>query len=388
MERVDIDIAIIGGGVTGLAAAYKALETFPGKSVAVFEKNIFLGEEQSGRNSGVVHGGIYYRSGSKKAINCVRGNKELYSFCDEWKIPIANTGKIIVAVDDTEKETIEALLENGKRNGVSGLEIISREEIKKLESNAEGLCALYSPTTGIVDAAAYVKTLENLVKKRGGMIFCDALVEAISAAEDRATLLVKQSGDEYQVRANYVVNAAGLHAETIGRMINPTFPYQIQAWRGEYMAFNSQSKPELAMQGLNVYPTPKIIPGLFDQQGNPKITLGTHLTPTFEYGAYGKVRIGKRVLVGPKGYVLEGKTKRDPFTQSDFVKDLASLYPHLRSDDLTEEMVGIQVKIAGYDDFVIEQDQLYNYCIHAIADSPGLTASLANADDVVRLMRR
>jgi len=388
MESVEIDLAIIGGGVTGLATAYKALEAMPGKSVAVFEKNEFLGEEQSGRNSGVVHGGMYYRPGSKKAINCVFGNKKLYSFCLEHGVAIARTEKIIVATTPEERILVEELLERGTRNGVPGLEIITGEEVRRLEPNVKALCALYSPTTGIVDAAAYVKTLEKLVKKRGGMIFTDTMVKSIYPSEDQATLRVKQSDEEYEVRANYVVNAAGLYGEKIGRMINPKFQYQIEAWRGEYMTFNSQSRAELVMRGLNIYPTPKVIPELFDEQRNPKMTLGTHLTPTFEYDANGEARIGKKILVGPKGYVLDGKTKRDPFTQSDFVQDLAKIYPSLNSEDLTEEMVGIQVKIKGYDDFVLEKDRRYPYCIHAIADSPGLTASLTNADEIVELIRR
>ncbi len=387
MESVDIDIAIIGGGVTGLATAYKALEAMPGKSVAVFEKNLFLAEEQSGRNSGVVHGGIYYRRGSKKATNCVLGNRELYSFCADNEVAIAQTGKTIVAMNEDEKRMLGSLLENGKRNGVSGLELISREEMQRLEPNVDGLCALYSPTTGIIDAAAYVKTLEKLVKKRGGMIFTDAEVETISPAEDRATLRIKQRGEEYYVMANYIVNAAGLHAEKIGRMINPDFFYKTQAWQGEYMTFNSNRRTELAMQGLNVYPTPKIIEGLFDENGNPKITLGTHLTPTFEYGADEKARIGKMVLVGPKGYMLDG-TIRKPLTRGDFVKDLKRIYPNLRTSDLQREMVGIQVKLIDYDDFVLEKDHRFPYCIHAIADSPGLTASLANAKEIVGLMKR
>ncbi len=387
MERVEIDLAIIGGGVTGLATAYKALEAMPGKSVAVFEKNLFLAEEQSGRNSGVVHGGIYYRTGSKKAVNCVEGNRELYSFCPKNDIAIAQTGKVIVATNLEEKRLIKDLLEKGRRNNVQGLEIITAEEVRHFEPNVNALCALYSPTTGIIDAAGYVKTLDKLVKKRGGMIFTDATVEAISPVEDRATLWVRQSGEEYDVIANYVVNAAGLHADTIGKMINPQFPYQLQGWKGEYMIFNSQSRTELAMRGLNVYPTPKIIEGLFDEQGNHKITLGTHLTPRFEYNAEGVAQIGKTLLVGPKGYLLDG-TIRKPLRRSDFVEDLKRIYPHLRSSDLQKEMVGIQVKVVGYDNFVLEKDRRFPYCIHAIADSPGLTASLANAEEIVGLMKR
>ncbi len=389
MESVEIDLAIIGGGVTGLATAYKALEAMTGKSVAVFEKNKFLGEEQSGRNSGVVHGGMYYRPGSKKAINCVWGNKELYSFCLEHGVAIARTEKIIVATTPEERILVEELWERGTRNGVPGLEMITGEEVRRLEPNVKALCALYSPTTGIVDAAAYLKTLEKLVKKRGGMIFTDTTVEAIFPAEDRATLWVKQGDEEYEVRANYVVNAAGLHADVVGRMINPDFPYQIKPLRGEYMKFNRRTRPELWLNGLNVYPAPRIIPEMFDQDGKPKRMVGTHLTPVFEYDREGKAQIGNTILVGPLGHVVDSKedytSKRHG--KEEFLHDVTSFLSGLAEDDLEEDQVGIQAKLVSYDDFVLENDRRYRNCIHAIPDSPGLTASLANAVEIIGLIR-
>lgn len=401
METAEVDIAIIGGGVIGLAIGYYLTQEFPAKAVALFEKNKFLGEEQSGRNSGVVHAGHLYRPGTKKAGLCLRGNKMLASFAQEQKIPYQRTGKITVATIVEEEKVLEFYLQQSRKNGVDDTQIISAVEIKKMEPNVTARCALYTPTTGIIDAAAYVRTLESLLCRQGGYILKEAEVVAIAVGEknNNLTILQKENGKTYAVKAEYLINAAGLESEIVGKKINPNFPYVIKPHRGNYLKFNKNRHEEIAMSGLNVYPVPQPIPGLFNQDGKPKMMVGTHLTPTFEYVFEGNnnenveienkerrnVRIGRTVLVGPLA-CQDGQNGKSP-TKKMFLDEVIHFFPGLKEEDLEEEMTSIQVKIAGYDDFVIERDRMFGNCIHVIADSPGLTASLAIAEKVIKILR-
>lgn len=387
METAEVDIAIIGGGVIGLAVGYYLTKEFPAKTIALFEKHKFLGEEQSGRNSGVVHAGHLYRPRTKKAGLCLRGNKMLASFAQEQKIPYQRTGKITVATTFEEEKILEFYLQQSRKNGVDDAQIISAVEIKKREPNVTARCALYTPTTGIIDAAAYVRTLESLLCQQGGYILKEAEVVAIAVGEknNNLTILQKENEKTYAVKAEYLINAAGLESEIVGKKINPNFPYVIKPHRGNYLKFNKNRREEIAMSGLNVYPVPQPILGLYNQDGKPKMMVGTHLTPTFEY-VFQDVKIGRTVLVGPLA-CQDGQNGKSP-PKKMFLDEVIHFFPGLREEDLEEEMAGIQVKIAGYDDFVIERDRTFGNCIHVIADSPGLTASLAIAEEVMKLIKR
>lgn len=378
-----IDYTIVGGGVIGLAIGYYLTQQYPSKTVALFEKNKYLGEEQSGRNSGVLHAGHLYRNGSWKARLCLRGNRMLAQFARENDIPYLQTGKMTVATTEEEEKTLDFYLQQAWMNGVDTARKIGSEWLQAREPNVQGRAALYTPTTGIIDAAVYVRMLESFFTKQGGDLFREAEIIGVRAEEKKSRITVRQQGREYDFETEFVVNAAGLGGERVGKMINPNFPYVIKPHRGDYLKFNQKQREDLWMKGMNVYPMPRPIPGMFNQDGKPKMMVGTHLTPVFEYDAEGKVLLGKTVLVGP----LANQTGQ-PLPKARFLEDILPFFPGLREDDLEEEMTGIQVKLAGYDDFVIERDRKYRNCLHVIADSPGLTASLAIAEEAVKLMKR
>lgn len=381
MEQVDI--TIIGGGVIGLAIGHYLTQQYPTASVALFEKNKYLGEEQSGRNSGVLHAGPLYRPGSRKARLCPLGNRMLAQFAGVNGIPYLQTGKMTMATTAEEEKTLDFYLQQAWMNGVDTARKIRQDEIRAKELNVRGRAALYTPTTGIIDAAAYVRTLESLFAKQGGYIFKETEIISVEAGEKKSRLTARQREQEYYFESEFVVNAAGLGGELVGKMINPTFPYVIKPHRGDYLKFNKQKREDIWMNGLNVYPTPRPIPGMFNQDGRPKMMVGTHLTPLFEYDTEGRAVLGKTVLVGP----LANQTGQ-PLPKAQFLDDIRLFFPGLREEDLEEEMSGFQVKIAGYDDFVIERDKSYGNCLHVIADSPGLTASLAIAEEAVKLIKR
>ena len=165
------DVAIIGGGIVGLATGLKLLEQYPHLTLAILEKEDRLASHQTGHNSGVLHSGIYYKPGSLKAKLCVRGKQELLRFADEHSIPYNMCGKVIVALDEGEVERLNDLYNRGTQNGVPGLEMIGPERLKELEPHAAGIKALHSPHTGIIDYVQVAEAYASEVRARGGEIF-------------------------------------------------------------------------------------------------------------------------------------------------------------------------------------------------------------------------
>lgn len=384
-----IDITIIGGGCNGLATGLALAKEYPEKTIAIFEKQKYLGEEQSGHNSGVKHSGIFYHPGSLKARLCVRGNELLGRFTQEHQVAAKDVGKLTVAATLDDLPKLNELEERAHRNEVPGVKRLTREEIKEYEPNVDAVAALYTPSTGIVNAAEYVNKLESLVNEKQGMILKRAIVTGVRSQEDEFVLSVDQDGQKYDFASGMVINAAGLFADEVGRMINPDFPYQIKPLKGEYLKFSKKKRADLYVRGLNVYPVPKDIPNLFDQWGKPKEMSGTHLTSVFEYDAQGRAVVGNTVLVGPLSHVVKDKRNYDHERTDprDYHQDIVKFFPGLRVEDLEFEQVGIQAKLIGYDDFVIERDTKHPQAIHLIADSPGFTSSLAIAEYIVNMLR-
>src|SRR5262245_39727063 len=202
------DLIIIGGGIVGLATAYRFLERFPGKRITVLEKEAAVASHQTGRNSGVLHSGIYYRPGSLKAENCRAGKLAMEQFCCEQSIPFDLCGKIIVAVDNEELARMEKLLERGKANGVV-CERIGPERIRELAPHATGLAAIHIPEAGIVDYAEVARRLAKLIEDQGSRIVTGARVTGIHRNSSRAIL--QTTAGEFA--ADEVVNCAGLYSD-------------------------------------------------------------------------------------------------------------------------------------------------------------------------------
>jgi L-2-hydroxyglutarate oxidase len=162
MQKTEFDIAIVGGGIVGLSTAYKLQLNFPNLNLVVFEKEKELAFHQTGRNSGVIHSGLYYKNGSLKAKNCVEGRKQLLQFAEENEIDFEVCGKIVVAINNKETERLMQLKKNGEKNGLIGLKLLNPEEFKKIEPNVEGVKALWVPESGIID---YKEVTNKLAEK-------------------------------------------------------------------------------------------------------------------------------------------------------------------------------------------------------------------------------
>ncbi|MFH1353574.1 MAG: NAD(P)/FAD-dependent oxidoreductase [bacterium] len=381
MEK--IKITIIGGGVAGLACACALAEGSDG--IFLFEKNPYLGDEQSGRNSGVIHAGIYYDRMPLKRKLCVEGNRLLYEFCGKHGVPCRRTGKLIVATDEEEDLRLDFYLESAKKAGVAGIKKITSREVAEREPNVCAYSALLSPSTGIVDAASYVDCLSKIAAKNGVEIMKKTKVTNIRPENNAFIVEIKNpTGEKETFATETVINAAGLYSDEIAKMINPGLGFEIIPVRGEYYYFSSSKRTDIKMNGTNVYPVQKP----YYINGTEHLAIGIHLTPAFELDPGGKKIIGNKVLVGPTTSAVGSKDdlKTGRKGPEYFYGSVRKFFPGIKIDDLQADYAGIRSKLKDGEDFVIERDEKHHNAINLIGiDSPGLTASLAIAKFVKNL---
>ncbi|HAJ95701.1 MAG TPA: hypothetical protein DCP02_05645 [Actinobacteria bacterium] len=399
-----VNITIIGAGVIGCAIAHCLSRNIgSSKDIVVIEKNEQInGENQSSRNSGVIHAGVYYPNniGPLKAKLCVKGNKMLYDFCAEYKIPHKKCGKLIVATDSLEEQYLEDVYEIAKRNRVPGLRLIDKKEIKKMEANVYGTAALYVPTSGIIEATSLVNKLYRLSEEAGAIFLAGNKVTSIKPVDGLFEVNIQSETDSEVFLTEMVINCAGLYSDDIARMINPESPYRMDPIKGESAMFYRSSSSDIEMNGLNVYPVPfGYLPDGsklrvdFDEfkrlfkEGKVHKSVGVHLTPTFDTRD-GKFVIGDTVTMGPAYSVPKDRddysSARDTGYYCSMVKPF---FPNIKLEDISLHQAGIRAKLSRYYDFVIERDAIYNNLINLIGiDSPGLTASLAIAEYTLKMI--
>lgn len=352
MER--IDVAVIGAGVTGLASARAVAER--GYSTCVLERHPRPGLDTSTHNSGVIHAGIYYPAGSLKARLCVEGRDLMYEFCARHGVPHVRSGKLIVAHDDGELHDLDTLRQRGAANGVGGLEIVERAFIVSREPAVNARAALWSPDSGIVNAEELVKTLLR-TGMDAGVIFLPGtpLIGADRHPEGMVLTTERES-----ILARIVVNAAGLYADEVSRMLGGE-TFTIYPCRGEYAEFTPAKRA--LVNGL-VYPLPH-------RSGHG---LGVHLVRT----------TGGQVWLGP---TIRYQDRKDDY-ESDrapleaFAESVRRLIDGVTVDDLRLSGSGIRAKLhppsESFADFLIRRDRENPHVVQASGmDSPGLTSSLA-----------
>jgi L-2-hydroxyglutarate oxidase LhgO len=367
------DITIIGAGVVGLGiAAQIASED---KKVYVLDKNDTFGQETSSRHSGVIHSGIYYPEDSLKMKMCVDGNRILYELCQRYGIGHRRLGKLIVATTDEETAELQVLLERGYRNGADGLRILSKREMKELEPNVEGVAAILSPSTGIIDSYALMKYFIAKAKDGGAQIAYQTKVVGIEKVADEYRVTVEDSTGSFSFTTRILINCAGLYCDKVAELagVDTTEAgYKLHYCKGEYFSVDG-SKSTLVKR--LIYPLPP-----------PQVTgVGIHLS----FDLAGRMRLGPSTeYVNNIDYTVDNRHRQL------FYNSVRRFLPFIKYDDLEPEMAGIRPKLQepGEDikDFVIrdESDKGLPGFINLIGiESPGLTASPAIARYVGGLVR-
>jgi L-2-hydroxyglutarate oxidase len=380
------DVAVIGGGIVGLAAAYQLTREHPGRRVVVLEKELELAHHQTGHNSGVLHSGIYYKPGSLKAINCRAGKGAMEAFCAAEGIAYEICGKVIVAVDDSELPALERIYERGRANGVE-CALIDRDRLAELEPHAAGVRGIHVPETGIVNYQQVCQRLAERIRERDGEILTATRVTGMSS-NGRGVVLSSTAGD---VEALQVVNCAGLYCDRVTAMSGATPGAKIIPFRGEYYAL----RPEAHHLCRNlIYPVPdpnfpflgvhftRMIDGGVECGPNAVLALAregyrktdVNLRDLAESLTYpGFLRMAAKYWRMGLGEIWRSLSKRA------FVKALQRLLPAIRAEDLEPAPAGVRAQAVTrdgslVDDFLIQETE----CVINVgnAPSPGATASL------------
>lgn len=363
------DTVIIGAGVIGLAIAKEIAKK--GHEVIVLEKNHRAGEETSSRNSGVIHSGIYYPMGSNKASSCVEGNRLLYEYAKKRNVAHRNTGKLVVATTSKEIERLESLHTKGKNNGVQGLELIPKKEVRKIQPEIRAELALSCPSSGVIDAAELVLSLEAELQQKEVIISFHSKVKEIETKSRSGFAIHVASSESFIIEADNVINCAGLFAVELAKNIEgmpeKLIPSSYYA-KGHYFQL-SGSHP---FTNHLVYPL------------NTKDSLGVHVS----------VDLGGKARFGPDvSWIKDIDYSFDESLKSKFVKDIQSYWPGLNVKKLLPDFTGIRPKIYGPEeepaDFLIQNDKEHHLpgLINLFGiESPGLTCSLSLAKKVAEML--
>lgn len=380
------DLAIVGGGIVGLATAYQFTRRWPDRRVVVFEKESQLAAHQTGRNSGVLHSGIYYKPGSLKAITCRAGKAELEQFCATENVRFERCGKVIVAVTEAELPGLEKLLERGKANGV-GCTRIGPEQLREIEPHVSGIAAIQVPETGIVDYLGVCNRLASRARESGGAIVLNARVSSIVQRPEG--ILVRSSQGE--TIAQQVVNCGGLHSDRIALLTGVDPGARIVPFRGEYFCLRPRAH-HLVRHLIYPVPDPRF-PFLgvhFTRMIDGERECGPNAVPAFAREGYFKTDVDLGDLLQTATYpgfirlALKhwkmglGEMWRSA-SKAAFVRALRRLIPAIEADDLEPAPAGIRAQAVArdgslVDDFLIRKVGRIVNVVNA--PSPAATASL------------
>ena len=389
------DVTIVGAGIVGLSTAYKLSLAKPDWKILVLEKEDEVATHQTGRNSGVIHSGIYYKPGSYRARNCVDGRLQLIDFCKEYGVAYDICGKVIVAVDDKELPRLDAIYERGKKNGLDEISVIDREQLLEVEPHCAGIKAIHVPYTGIVDFRGVCRQLKRLLEEREGEVVFNQEVRDIR--NDRTGLHVMTRDTTYESR--YLINCAGLQCDRVAQLAGYNPQIEIVPFRGEYYKLTKEA--EHLVKTL-IYPLP-----------NPEFPfLGVHFTTmvlggvecgpnavfAFKREGYDKLSFDARdtaeALLYPGFWKLAGKhwrmglnEWRRSLSKQAFLEGLQNLIPGLKYEDIEPAPAGVRAmaltrKGEIVDDFSFVADGREIHVLNA--PSPAATAGLAIGDEIVR----
>lgn len=388
-------IGVVGGGIVGLAIAYKLQLKFPNAKVMLFEKEAQIGMHQSGRNSGVLHCGLYYEPGSLKAKLAVEGIRQMTAFCETHKIPHEICGKIVVASNDRETKFLDNLHKRGSANGLSGLKYLSQQELKDREPFVVAKEALLVPEEGIVDYKAVMNQLASMILANGGEIILNTEINEVKETKDQ--LILTDGNGEWVVEQ--LVSCAGLHSDRVfEKFTKQPRPLRIVPFRGEYLML----KPE-AEQLVNhlIYPVPDpeypFLGVHFTRMMNGAREVGPNAVFAMKREGYTNKDISVKDTIESATYIgfLNFLRKNFVFSMGEFYSSISTqaflkkarkLVPDIGENDFVKGSAGVRAQAMDKSgkllmDFnVIKQGRQ----VHVLnAPSPGATASLAIADYIL-----
>ncbi|XP_055606885.1 L-2-hydroxyglutarate dehydrogenase, mitochondrial [Uranotaenia lowii] len=395
------DIVVVGGGIVGTASAREILLRHPNLKIAIVEKENKLAFHQSGHNSGVIHAGIYYKPGSLKAKLCVEGLHLSYKYFDEKNIPYKKVGKLIVATNDVEVERLNDLYQRSLANNVPDVQLVDADRIKEIEPYCQGLKAIWSPHTGIVDWGSVTQYYAKDFKEAGGDVYLNFQVSKFEESKDPAYPIVVRSKNNQTVQSKYILTCGGLQSDKVAELTGCSPLPKIVPFRGEYLLLNPDKT--YLVKG-NIYPVP-----------DPRFPfLGVHFTPRMD----GSVWLGPNAVLAFKreGYKWSDINLIELFDALRFpgfikmalkyvgagmqemlksaliplqVKELQKFIPEVQDYDVSRGPAGVRAQALDndgnlVDDFVFDQGKGDNALAKNIlhcrnAPSPGATSSLAIA---------
>jgi (S)-2-hydroxyglutarate dehydrogenase len=386
-------VTVIGGGIIGLATAFRLGQKLPGASITVLEKEAGVGQHQSGHNSGVLHCGLYYKPGSMKARLAVTGIRQMIAFCQEHGIPHEVCGKLVVAATAEEVPRLNNLYERGQQNGLAGLQQLDASQMREIEPHAGGVAAIRVPEEGIVDYPAVCQTLVRCLAAVNGKVVTRAAVQRMRRSG--VQWIAETAAGDFE--SDYIVNCGGLQCDRICSLAGDQPKLQIIPFRGEYFKL----KPERQHLVRNlIYPVPDPrFPFLgvhFTRLIHGGIEAGPNAVLAFAREGYKKSDFSARDFIGTLTYpgfwrffqkyprVCFDELRRS-FSKELFCKSLNALVPDVRPEDLAAGGAGVRAQAIAQDGEMVQDFRFVksDRALHVLnAPSPGATASLAIGQEI------
>lgn len=399
MGLPDTDLAVVGGGIVGLATALALARRLPHLQLALLEKEPSLGRHQTGHNSGVIHSGIYYRPGSLKAELCVRGGRQMVAFCEERGIPLQRCGKVVVALGPADVPLLEELHRRGQANGVPDLRLIGPGELREIEPNAAGIRTLHVPGVWIVDFARVAARMAAEAERLGVNLHIGTRLLGTRPAPGRLTLLTTD-GD---FSCRLLINCAGLHADRVARSSGARLQMQIVPFRGEYYELTPAKRS--LVRGL-IYPVPDPrFPFLgvhLSRRVDGRVEAGPNAVLALKREGYRKIDADLRdmaeIALYPGFWRMARRHWRTGLTEcwrslsaDAFLRSVQRLLPCLQPGDLVRSGSGVRAQALDpegnlLDDFTLSRGERALHVCNA--PSPAATASLAIGQRIAGLVAR
>lgn len=390
------DIAIIGAGIVGLATALKIQEKSPEKKIVIIDKESDVAAHQTGHNSGVIHSGLYYKPGSLKATNCITGYNMLVDFCKQNEVPYELCGKVVVATSKEEIPLLNGLFTRGIANGLEGLKMLDKEELKEREPYVNGMEGFFVPQTGIVDYAVVAEKMKVLLLEKDIVFAFGAEVTKIETNTSSVNIIA--GGEQYE--ASQLINCAGLHSDKIAALSGDNPGIKIIPFRGEY--FKLKPEKEHLVKNL-IYPVPDPnFPFLgvhFTRMKKGGVEAGPNAVLAYKREGYKKSDISLSEFLETLGWPGFQKVAKKywktglgefyrSYSKAAFTKALQRLLPEIQASDLVKGGAGVRAQACDrdgglIDDFLIHQtDRVINVLN---APSPAATSALSIGESVADL---